>query len=134
MRKLEQSLWWPECVMLKDALSLRELGERYGVTPAAIAEAFCRCDITRTPSPPGPRGGRSKEVKAATEAALKQITPPTVKAISPPAEKAQEVTAETRTFSATIKLHAADIVTAAELAAALVASSPSWKVVKIAEG
>jgi hypothetical protein len=56
-----------------------------------------------------------------------------VKASTPSALKAQEVTGEKRTFSATIELHVADIVTAAELAAALVASSPSLKVVKIAE-
>ena len=60
MKKLETYEWWPEMVSLKDELSLRELGERFGVTPGAIMNAFRRNGIERKPAPPGPRAHRKR--------------------------------------------------------------------------
>lgn len=65
MRKLESHDWWPEMVALKDDLSLRELGEKFGVTPGAIMNAFRRNDIERKPAPPGPRKHRKNRKKSA---------------------------------------------------------------------
>lgn len=58
MRKIETSRWWPELVEHKDQLSLRELSERFGVTPGAISAAFKRLGLTRAAAPPGPRSRR----------------------------------------------------------------------------
>ena len=55
MKKLEHQQWWPELVSLKDEMSLRELGSRFGVTPSAVMKAFARNGITRKSAPPGPR-------------------------------------------------------------------------------
>ncbi len=60
MRRLETHDWWPELVDMKDALSLRELAERFGVTPGAISAAFKRSGITRRSAPPGPRALRKR--------------------------------------------------------------------------
>lgn len=64
MKKLETFEWWPEMVALKDELSLRELGERFGVTPGAIMNAFRRNGIERKPAPPGPRAHRKRAQQA----------------------------------------------------------------------
>jgi len=58
MRRIETNDWWPELVGLKDELSLRELAEKFKVTPGAISAAFKREGITRRPAPPGPRARR----------------------------------------------------------------------------
>ncbi len=58
MRRIETYDWWPELVDLKDTLSLRELAEKFSVTPGAISAAFKRTGITRRPAPPGPRARR----------------------------------------------------------------------------
>lgn len=58
MRRIETNDWWPELVKLKDKLSLRELAEKFSVTPGAISAAFKRTGITRKPAPPGPRARR----------------------------------------------------------------------------
>ena len=60
MRRLETLEFWPELVSLKDELSLRELSERFGVTPGAISAALKRTGTTRTPAPPGPRSARRR--------------------------------------------------------------------------
>ena len=60
MRKLETHDWWPEMVALKDELSLRELGEKFSVTPGAIMAAFRRNGIERRAAPPGPRAYRER--------------------------------------------------------------------------
>lgn len=60
MKKLELHEWWPEMVSLKDELSLRQLGERFGVSAGAVANAFKRTGIERKPAPPGPRKNRQK--------------------------------------------------------------------------
>ncbi len=70
VRKLEERPWWPELVMLKDVLSLRELAERYGVAPAAISNALKRNDLTRAPAPPGPRNKRDEAVVKRAKDAL----------------------------------------------------------------
>lgn len=58
MRKIETYEWWPELLALKDELSLRELAERFDVTPGAISAAFKRTGTRRKPAPPGPRALR----------------------------------------------------------------------------
>ena len=62
MRRIETNDWWPELVKLKDKLSLRELAEKFAVTPGAISAAFKRTGITRRPAPPGPRARRKAPV------------------------------------------------------------------------
>lgn len=61
MRRLETLDFWPELVELKDELSLRELSERFGVTPGAISAALKRTGTTRQPAPPGPRAARKRK-------------------------------------------------------------------------
>lgn len=58
MRRIETYDWWPELVRLKDHLSLRELAEKFDVTPGAISAAFKRSGVSRKPAPPGPRARR----------------------------------------------------------------------------
>jgi hypothetical protein len=55
MRRIETYDWWPELVRRKDELSLRELAERFDVTPGAISAAFRRTGLSRKAAPPGPR-------------------------------------------------------------------------------
>jgi hypothetical protein len=55
MRRLETFDWWPSLLGVKDELSLRELAERFDVTPGAISAALKRGGIIRQPAPPGPR-------------------------------------------------------------------------------
>ena len=55
MRRIETYDWWPELVRRKDELSLRELAERFDVTPGAISAAFKRTGLSRQAAPPGPR-------------------------------------------------------------------------------
>ena len=64
MRRIETNDWWPELVNLKDELSLRELAEKFDVTPGAISAAFKRTGITRRPAPPGPRSRRKASGEA----------------------------------------------------------------------
>jgi len=85
MLKLEARPWWPDCVALKDALSLRELSVRFGATPATIAGAFKRRNIERIPMPPGAREHRSPERKAAAATALGSL-----EATAAPAELASK--------------------------------------------
>lgn len=60
MRRIETYDWWPELLERKDELSLRELAERFEVTPGAISAAFRRVGVSRKAAPPGPRIRRSK--------------------------------------------------------------------------
>lgn len=55
MRRLETYDWWPQLVAVKDVLSLREMAERFEVTPGAITAALKRQGIARQAAPPGPR-------------------------------------------------------------------------------
>ena len=64
MRRIETYDWWQDLVNLKDELSLRELAERFSVTPGAISAAFKRTGITRRPAPPGPRARRKSRSEA----------------------------------------------------------------------
>lgn len=57
MRRLETFDWWPELLTLKDTLSLRELAERFQVTPGAISAALKRTGTTRRAAAPGPKPG-----------------------------------------------------------------------------
>jgi hypothetical protein len=58
MRRIETFDWWPQLVRMKDELSLRELAEKFEVTPGAISAAFKRSGLDRKPAPPGPRARR----------------------------------------------------------------------------
>lgn len=60
MRRLETFDWWPELISLKDTLSLRELAQKFDVTPGAISAALRREGINREPAPPGPRNARKR--------------------------------------------------------------------------
>lgn len=62
MRRIETNEWWQDLVQLKDDLSLRELAEKFKVTPGAISAAFKREGITRRPAPPGPRARRKSRI------------------------------------------------------------------------
>ncbi|MBT3220625.1 MAG: hypothetical protein HN348_16185 [Proteobacteria bacterium] len=58
MRRIETFDWWQELVDRKDELSLRELAEKFAVTPGAISAAFKRTGTSRKAAPPGPRALR----------------------------------------------------------------------------
>ncbi|MBA2320198.1 MAG: hypothetical protein H0V89_03495 [Deltaproteobacteria bacterium] len=60
MRRIETYDFWRELLSLKDDLSLRELAERFNVTPGAISAAFKRTGTARLPAPPGPRALRQR--------------------------------------------------------------------------
>jgi hypothetical protein len=64
MRRIETYVWWPELVRRKDELSLRELAERFDVTPGAISAAFKRTGLSRKAAPPGPRIRRKQRGEA----------------------------------------------------------------------
>ena len=55
MKRIDKQTWWPELIELKDSLSLRELSERFGASPAAIANALKRNGIKRKAAQAGPR-------------------------------------------------------------------------------
>ena len=65
MKKVEMRPWWPELLKVKDELSLREMSDRFGASPAAIANALKRNGIRRRSAPAGPRPSRKtpKSVK-----------------------------------------------------------------------
>ncbi len=70
VRRIETFEFWDELIGLKDELSLRELAERFNVTPGAISAAFKRTATSRTPAPPGPRNLRAgKRDESASEQA-----------------------------------------------------------------
>ena len=83
MKRLEDRPWWPELVSLKDTLSLRELAERFGAAPAAIANALRRNNLERAPAPPGPRAYRDPAWRAAADAVIAE----TAEAPAAPAAK-----------------------------------------------
>lgn len=83
MKRLEDRDWWPELVALKDVFSLRELAERFGAAPAAIANALRRNKLDRAPAPSGPRAHRSADWKqAADEAMTVKVEAPAAPAVS----------------------------------------------------
>ena len=61
MRRIETFDWWQDLVDLKDELSLRELAEKFNVTPGAISAAFKRTGTSRKAAPPGPRALRKSQ-------------------------------------------------------------------------
>ena len=54
MKRIDKQAWWPELIEMKDSLSLRELSERFGASPAAIANALKRNGIKRKAAQAGP--------------------------------------------------------------------------------
>jgi len=64
MKRLELRPWWPELVEAKDRCSLRELSERFGVSPGAINAALKRSGIQRRSARPGPRSNGAAEPSA----------------------------------------------------------------------
>lgn len=63
MKRIDKQTWWPELIELKDSLSLRELSERFGASPAAIANALKRNGIKRKAAQAGPRKAKKTESK-----------------------------------------------------------------------
>ena len=57
MKRLEDEPWWPELIAIKDGHSLRELADRFGASPAAIASALRRNGMSRKAAPAGPKRG-----------------------------------------------------------------------------
>ncbi len=49
MAHLEEDAAWSQILRLKDELGLRELAERFGTSPSAVAAAFKRQGVSRTP-------------------------------------------------------------------------------------
>jgi hypothetical protein len=96
MRRLETFDWWPELISLKDTLSLRELAQKFDVTPGAISSALRREGINRAPAPPGPRNAR----KRGDEEAL----PPEPGESTRPARTAKAGKAEPRSHSKDARL------------------------------
>ena len=91
MKRLEDRPWWPELVSLKDTLSLRELAERFGAAPAAIANALRRNNLERAPAPPGPRAYRDPAWRAAADAVIAETPAPAPAAkASPKSAKADK--------------------------------------------
>jgi hypothetical protein len=64
MRKIETFPWWSDLLKLKDDYSLRELADRFDVTPGAITSAFKRTGTARKAAPPGPRSRRAPRQEA----------------------------------------------------------------------
>lgn len=140
MQKLELKPWWSEAVMLKDALSLRELAERYGVTPSAMTAAFKRNNIVRIPAPNGPRAARNPAYTALSQGTLAKIDKPAV-----PVETTVETKVDTKvetkveakawqvTFQATLIMGGASLLEVAEATSKLDPSSIPWKVTQIVQ-
>ena len=63
MKRIDRQAWWPELIEMKDSLSLRELSERFGASPAAIANALKRNGIKRKAAQAGPRKAKKTEAK-----------------------------------------------------------------------
>jgi hypothetical protein len=70
-KKMEEQAWWPKMVAKKDSKSLRELSAEFGVSPAAISNAFKRNKIKRTSVRSGPKKFRGDD-KPAAQAAPKR--------------------------------------------------------------
>jgi len=85
MRKIELSPWWAELVALKDVLSLRELAERFPVTPGAIANALKRNGIERQAAPSGPRDRRPARELPDLPPVLEEVP----EVLPPPADEAR---------------------------------------------
>lgn len=102
MRKLETHDWWPQVLSLKDELSLRELGEKFDVTPGALSKAFMRTGVTRKPAPPGPRSRRSGDDGAGASTAKDAVLEPLMSKLGtvPDSEIAKEAGVAARTVAA----------------------------------
>ena len=72
MKRLEEQVWWVELLENKDELSLRELSERFGASPAAIANALKRNGIKRRSAPAGPRAKRRSAGSAGSAGSAKR--------------------------------------------------------------
>jgi transposase len=58
VKRLEKQPWWSDLLAVKDTLSLREMSEKFGASPAAIANALKRNGLKRVKAPAGPRRPR----------------------------------------------------------------------------
>lgn len=123
MKRLEDRPWWPELVSLKDTLSLRELAERFGAAPAAIANALRRNNLDRAPAPPGPRAYRDPAWRAAADAATAQVEAKPVEA--PKAEPSKAEKAKAEKSSAKAEKSSAKAEKAAPVKAAQVEAAPA---------
>ncbi len=73
---------------MKDVFSLRELAERFGAAPAAIANALRRNKLDRAPAPSGPRVHRSPTWRQAADQAMQIVEEPTSTVAAPAAAPA----------------------------------------------
>ena len=62
-KKMENQAWWPKLVAQKDTKSLRELSAEFGVSPAAISNAFKRNKVKRKPARSGPKKYRDRGLR-----------------------------------------------------------------------
>ena len=121
-RKMEDQPWWPKLVAQKDEKSLRELSAEFGVSPAAISNAFKRNSLKRKPARSGPRTrkaatadgakpssrkkavaakrvGRPKRSEASVKAMSSKRAPRKARTASAPARRASAATARKRRVS-----------------------------------
>ncbi len=87
MKKIESQPWWPKLVAKKDDKSLRQLSEEFGVSPAAISNAFKRNRLTRKAAPSGPRKKATKAPKKATKTPKKAARVATKRSAAKPVAK-----------------------------------------------
>ncbi len=74
-KKIEDRPYWPEIVALKDDLSLRQLADRYGVSSAAVNNAFKRSGIERKPAKPGRKLKKDLDAAKAAVQAVAELPP-----------------------------------------------------------
>lgn len=73
MQRIETQPYWPDIVAVKDSLSLRQLADRWGCTPGAIADGLKRQGLTRRSAPPGPRRDLEHRLEVAIRAVVDAV-------------------------------------------------------------
>ena len=75
MKRLEENIWWPQLVLKKDSMSLRELAKEFGSTAGSINKALKRNGLERQHAPSGPRTSRSTAGKTTAPKTAKKAAP-----------------------------------------------------------
>ena len=75
LKRLEENTWWPELVLKKDSMSLRELAKEFGSTAGSINKALKRNGLERQHAPSGPRTTRSAVDEATAPKTAKKAAP-----------------------------------------------------------
>ena len=75
MKRLEENTWWPELVLKKDSMSLRELAKEFGSTAGSINKALKRNGLERQHAPSGPRTTRSAVDETTAPKTAKKAAP-----------------------------------------------------------